>query len=250
MIVMEISFFVLLVTTIVVMIPLFISYQQHLGLEKEILWSTIRGSIQLFLMGYLITWIFSIETGWLLIGLLLLMIYIAAYDSSKRGKWLIRSFVIAFTAITFGEAFSLIVWLIFDVIPFRAQYALPMSGMIIGNTMVITSLSFERLYHEFQQTREQIMGKLALGATIRQASQDLIRSTVRACLIPSIDSFKTIGLVHLPGMMTGMIIAGASPVVAVKYQMIIMLTLMASSVISAFTVSVLSYRYLFKASIF
>lgn len=247
---MEISFFVLLVTATVVMIPLFISYQQHLGLEKEILWSTVRGSVQLLLMGYLITWIFSIETGWLLAGLLLLMISIAAYDSAKRGKWFSHAFVIAFTAIALGEAVSLSVWLIFEVIPFQAQYALPMSGMIIGNTMVITGLSFERLYHEYQHTKDQIMGKLALGATIRQASQDLIQKTVKACLIPSIDSFKTIGLVHLPGMMTGMIIAGASPVVAVKYQMIIMLSLMASSVISALTVSFLSFRYLFKASLF
>ncbi|SEN50402.1 ABC transporter permease [Lihuaxuella thermophila] len=247
---MEISLFVLLATATIVLIPLFISYQQHLGLEKEILWSTLRGSVQLLLMGYVITWIFSIETGWLLTGLLLLMIGIAAENSSKRGKWLNRSFLIAFTAIFLGEAVSLFVWLIFDVVPFRAQYVLPMSGMVIGNTMVITALSFERLYHEFQQTKEQIMGKLALGANIRQASQDLIETTVKSALIPSIDSFKTIGLVHLPGMMTGMIIAGVSPVTAVKYQILIMMSLMASSVTSALTVSFLSYRSLFRASIF
>ncbi|MFC7440572.1 ABC transporter permease [Laceyella putida] len=247
MMAMEISFFVLLATATFVLIPLTVSYQQHLGLEKEILWSTIRGSIQLLLMGYLITWIFSIETGWFLFGLLLLMISIAAHDAAKRGKWLKRSFVFAFAAISFGEAVSLFVWLLFDVVPFRAQYVLPMSGMIIGNTMVITGLSLERLYHEFQHTREQIMGKLALGATIRQASQDLIETAVKASLIPSIDSFKTIGLVHLPGMMTGMIIAGVSPIIAVKYQMIIMLSLMASSVTSALSVSFLCYRYLFRA---
>jgi putative ABC transport system permease protein len=247
---MDIDLAVLMLTATVVIIPLFISYRQHLGMEKDILWSTLRGSVQLLLMGYLIAWIFSIETGWLLAGLLLLIITIASRTASKRGKWLKKPFAIAFISIFLGEAVSLSVWQIFDVVPFQARYILPMSGMIIGNVMVITGLSFERLFREFQQTKDQVMGKLALGATIRQASQDLIETTVKAALIPSIDSFKTIGVVHLPGMMTGMIIAGTSPIIAVKYQIVILLSLMASSVTSALTVSFLSYRRLFKASLF
>jgi putative ABC transport system permease protein len=113
--------------------------------------------------------------------------------------------------------------------------------------MVITGLSFERLFHEFQQSKDQVMLKLYLYNIIRQFSQDMLETTVKAALIPSIDSFKTIGLVHLPGMMTGMIIAGVSPVIAVKYQIVILL---ASSVTSALTVSFLSYRHLYKASMF
>lgn len=247
---MDIDLTVLMLTATVVVIPLFISYRQHLGLEKDLLWSTFRGTAQLLVMGYLIAWIFSIETGWLLAGLLLLIIAIASRDASRRGKWLRNPFRIAFVSIFLGEAVSLSVWLLFGVVPFQARYILPMSGMIIGNVMVIAGLSFERLFREFQQTKDQVMGKLALGATIRQASQDLIETTIKAALIPSIDSFKTIGVVHLPGMMTGMIIAGTSPITAVKYQIVILLSLMASSVTSALAVSFLSYRYLFKGSIF
>ncbi|MBO2531688.1 MAG: hypothetical protein CW342_02120, partial [Thermoactinomycetaceae bacterium] len=153
---MDIDLTVLMLTATVVTIPLFISYRQHLGLEREILWSTLRGSAQLLVMGYLITWIFSIETGWLLAGLLLLIITIASRDAAKRGKWLRNPFGIAFVSIFLGEVVSLSVWLLFGVVPFQARYILPMSGMIIGNVMVITGLSFERLFREFQQTKDQV----------------------------------------------------------------------------------------------
>jgi putative ABC transport system permease protein len=85
-------------------------------------------------------------------------------------------------------------------------------------------------------TKELIMVKLALGAPPPSTSQDLLESTIKASLIPSVDSLKTIGLVHLPGMMTGMIIAGVSPIQAVKYQIIIMFSLMTAAVLSSLTI--------------
>jgi putative ABC transport system permease protein len=240
----------LLVTIALMIVPLSISYQQHLRLEKDILWSSFRGFLQLLLVGYVITFVFSIETWYVLTGLLLLMIMVAAVNASKRGKWLSSSLVIAFTSILIAVVISISLWIIFSVVPFKAQYILPMSGMIIGNSMVICGLTFERMYNDFQQTKEFIIVKLALGATPRQASQELIEKTIKTALIPSIDSFKTTGLVHLPGMMTGMIIAGASPVEAVKYQIVIMFSLMTSAVLSAMMVSFLAYRHFFIRAMF
>lgn len=246
----EVNELALFVTVALLAIPLFISYRQHLQLEKDILWSSARGFIQLLLMGYVIAFIFSIETWYILSGLLLLMVMIAAFNSAKRGKWLRPAPFIAFAGILAAVAVSLSSWLIFGVVPFRAQYVLPMSGMIIGNSLVICGLTFERMYNDFQQTKELILAKLALGATPRQASQELIEKTIRAALIPSVDTFKTIGLVHLPGMMTGMIIAGTSPVEAVKYQIVIMFSLIASAALSAIIVGFLTYKHFFRQAMF
>lgn len=240
----------LLVAFAFMMIPLIISYKQHLALEKDIFWSSLRGFLQLLLMGYAITFIFSIESRYVLSGIILIMILIASSNASARGKWLSSSFTIAFLSILIAVISSLSLWLIFDIVSFKAQYILTMSGMIIGNSLVVTGISFERIYHEFQQTKELIMAKLALGASPRQASQELIEKTIKAAMIPTIDTFKTIGLVHMPGLMTGMIIAGASPVEAVKYQIIIMFSLMSSSALSSITVSFLTYKEFFRKAMF
>jgi putative ABC transport system permease protein len=246
----EVNELALLVTVALVAIPLFISYRQHLQLEKDILWSSFRGFIQLMLMGYFITLIFAIETWYVLTTLLLIMTLIASSNSSKRGKWLPSAFSISFIVILTALLTSVSMWLVFNVVPFKAQYILPMSGMIIGNSMVIAGLTFERIHNDFNHTKNLIMVKLALGATPRQASQDLLESTIKVSLIPSVDSLKTIGLVHLPGMMTGMIIAGASPIEAVKYQIVIMFSLMTAAVLSALTVSFLSYKHFYKRAKF
>lgn len=241
-----VSNWALFITAALLSIPLLISYHQRLRLEKEIWLSTIRGFIQLLLLGYIITLLFSLETWYVIIGLLFFMMLIAAFSAGKRGAWLRGSVRIAFIGICAAEAVSLMLWLTFGIVPFTAQYVFPMSGMIIGNAMVTSALTFERMDNEFKQTKDQIWGKLALGATPRQASQELLQTTIKAALIPSLDIFKTIGLVQIPGMMTGMIMAGASPIDAVRYQIVIMFSLLSSAVLSAMIVSYLSYRQFYK----
>lgn len=145
-------------------------------------------------------------------------------------------------AILTAELLSVAIWVTFDIVDYKAQYILPMSGMIIGSSMVAVSLVFDRLKREFDLTKELIMGKLALGATSRQASQELIEETVKAALIPNTEAMKTIGLVQLPGMMTGAIIAGASPV--------IVLTAYGNTAITAIVVCFLTYPAFFKQRMF
>lgn len=246
----DISYFALLAALLFVLVPILASYRQNLGVSKEIALSSLRGFIQLLLIGYVIGFIFSIETWYILIGIILLMIIIAAKNSAKRGKKFTHAFIIAVMAIMGAELVSVSLWLLFDVVDFKAQYILPMSGMIIGGSMTIASLTFERILNEFELTKELVLAKLALGANPRQACQEIIEKTIKAALIPSIESMKTIGLIHLPGMMTGVIIAGASPIIAVKYQLVILLTSMATSAITAILVSFFSYPKFFKQKMF
>ena len=246
----DISYLALLAAFLFMLIPFWLSYKQKLGISKEMMLASIRAFVQLTIIGYIITFVFSIKTPILFLAIIFMMIVIAARTSAKRGSDFCHSFWIAFAALVAAEAASVTIWVIFDIVDFEAQYILPMSGMIIGSSMVAVSLVFDRLKREFDSTKELIMGKLALGATRRQASQELIESTVKSAMIPSMEGMKTIGLVQLPGMMTGAIIAGASPVIAVKYQLVIALTTFGNTAITAIIVSFLTYTAFFKQRMF
>ncbi|MEM1502490.1 iron export ABC transporter permease subunit FetB [Domibacillus sp. 8LH] len=246
----DISYAALLAAFLFMLIPFWLSYKQKLGISKEMMTASIRAFVQLTVIGYIITFVFSIENPILFLFIIFIMIVIASRTSAKRGDAFERSLWIAFAALVAAEAASVVIWVTFDIVDFEAQYVLPMSGMIIGSSMVAVSLVFDRLKREFDSTKELIMGKLALGATRRQASQELIEATVKAALIPSMEGMKTIGLVQLPGMMTGAIIAGASPVVAVKYQLVIALTTFGNTAITAMIVSFLAYPAFFKQRMF
>lgn len=246
----DISHAALLITCIFILIPIWVSYQQNLGIAREIALSTLRGAIQLIVIGYVITYVFSIES-WYALGLFILtMIMIAGRNCARRGKQFPHAFAIASAAILVAEVISVSVWLMFDIIDAKAQYILPMSGMIIGGSMIVASVTFERMLNEFKLTKQMILAKLALGANPRQACQEMIKATVKAALIPNIETMKSTGLIHLPGMMTGAIIAGASPIIAVKYQLVILVSSMSTSAITALLVSFLSYPSFFKQKMF
>ena len=108
--------------------------------------------------------------------------------------------------------------------------------MIIGNSMVASALTLNRIKAELENRREEIQVLLGLGATARQASGTSLQAAVKSAMIPTIDSMKTVGLVQLPGMMTGLIIGGATPVEAVKYQILVLFMLTTAVSLTAMTV--------------
>ncbi len=246
----NIHYSALLASFLFMAIPFWLSYKQKLGVSKEMLVAASRAFVQLMLIGYIITFVFSIQQPAIFSLLTLVMIFIAARACAKRGKEFSHSFWIAAFAIAAAEIVSISIWVLFHIIEFKAQYILPMSGMVIGSSMTAASLAFDRLKQEFDLTKELIMGKLALGATNRQASQELIEATVKATLIPNIETMKTMGLVQLPGMMTGAIIAGADPVIAVKYQLVIVFTIFGNAAITAIMVCFFTYPAFFKQKMF
>jgi putative ABC transport system permease protein len=114
---------------------------------------------------------------------------------------------------------------------YKPQYFIPIGGMIIGNSMTAIAISLDRLFSDIKNQRDQIELFLSLGATYQEATVKIFRDAIQAGMIPSINAMMTVGLVKLPGMMTGQILGGVNPLVAVKYQIIVMLTLVASTVI-------------------
>ncbi|WP_312113443.1 ABC transporter permease [Brevibacillus reuszeri] len=228
-----------------VLIALLLSLWQKLGLEKEIAIGTIRSTIQLLLIGYVLNFVFHSDNVFFIVILIIMMISVASWNAASRGKNLPGIFWrIAFSlAITELVTMGLMVTLGL-VIP-TPQYLIPMSGMIIGSSMIVSSLFLTHMNREVDTAKGEIETLLSLGASTRQAVQGVLKRAVKASMIPTFDTMKTIGLVQLPGMMTGMIVAGASPIEAVRYQILIMLSFSSSAAISAVLISLLSYRLWF-----
>ncbi|WLR49778.1 iron export ABC transporter permease subunit FetB [Bacillus tianshenii] len=232
-----------------VFIPMLLSYLYALKVEKEIIWASIRGSVQLFAIGYVLTYLFSLPPGYGISMMLFVMITVAVLNASKRGEGLPQVRLKAFLTLFSIEALVLSMWLIFDMVSFQAEEVIPMSGMVIGNSMVAIGLALERLKNEFTEGKGRILAALSLGASPKDASKIIVRKTLRAAMLPNIDGLKTIGLVQLPGMMTGLILGGVSPIDAIRYQLVISLSIFSSVTLSAMFITGMMYQSFFNKDI-
>ncbi len=156
----------------------------------------------------------------------------------KRGKGLEGILWRIIFAVTTTEALTMVLLLRLHIIQPTPQYIIPISGMTIGNAMVVSGLFLNQMNREVQTSGGEIDALLSLGATPRQAIQQSLKRSIKSSMIPTIDGMKTVGLVQLPGMMTGMIVAGADPVEAVKYQILIMFAFFFLSCIDRYSTGV------------
>lgn len=233
-------------TLLFVVLAMGISMWQKLGLEKDMVIATVRATVQLLIIGYILKAVFSLNNVIFTVLMLTLMIVVAAQNASRRGKGLKGTFWRLFAGIAITEIVTQAILLSFHVIPSKPSYVIPISGMIIGNSMVASGLFLNRLKAETQSQRQQILVLLSLGASPKQASRAVLKRAIKSSMIPTIDSTKTMGLVQLPGMMTGQIIAGANPVQAVRYQLLIVFAIIASAAITSMVVGFLTYPLLFN----
>jgi len=231
-------------TLLFVMATMLISVWQKLDLEKEIAIGTVRAAIQLLVIGYILQYIFRTEHTIYLILMVTIMIAVASWNAARRGVGMQGIIWRIALAIATTESLMMLLLLGLNIIEPSPQYIIPVSGMTIGNAMVVSGLFVNQLKREAQASRGEIEVLLTLGATAGQALQEVRKKAVKFSMIPAIDSMKTVGLVQLPGMMTGMIIAGADPVEAVRYQILIVFSFAASAAITSMLLSVLCYRLL------
>jgi putative ABC transport system permease protein len=228
-------------TLVFVAVAFFISLWQKLGLERDLFVGTLRSAVQLLLVGYVLQYVFKSNHP-LIVGLILfVMIGVATWNAGKRGEGLRGIYLRIGISILTTEAVTLGLLLGLKIIPFTTQFIIPISGMTIGNAMVVSSLYLNQMKRETVSARGEAETLLALGASPRQAVHDLLKRSVKASMIPTIDGMKTVGLVQLPGMMTGMIVAGASPLDAVRYQILIMFAFASSAALTSILLSLLSY---------
>ncbi len=243
----NISITSLLISSSLVLVALFFSYWQKLKLEKETIISVIRAVVQLVIVGYILEYIFGFKNPVFTTLLILFMIFNASYNAAKRGKAIKRGLIISFLSIVVGTIVTLSILLLSKTIQYEPYQIIPVSGMIISNAMVALGLCYKQIVSDFKNKREEVETKLSLGADILPSSIEIIRDSIKTGMLPTIDSAKTLGIVSLPGMMTGLILAGSSPMEAIKYQIMVTFMLLSTTSISSFIACYLSYRSFFNS---
>ncbi|MHB8171959.1 MAG: ABC transporter permease [Thermincolia bacterium] len=183
-----------------------LSVWQHLGLHKDIIIGSLRAAVQLIAVGYVLQLVFSLHSWPFMVLMVGVMILVAALNIRKRGEGLPGVLAAIIIALVLTEVLSMLILLGLEIIKPIPQYVIPISGMIVGNAMVVCGLLLNRMKAEVAARRPEIEVALSLGATPKEAVMGVLKNAIRAAMIPSIDSMKTLGLVQLPGMMTGQII--------------------------------------------
>jgi len=243
----------LLLALSLIAVAVVLSRRSRLGLEKDLIWGAIRGAAQLIAIGYALLLLFDHEhPAWVLL-LLCVMLTAAGATAARRVEHGPRGRVLfprATVAIGVGALIALVP-VFAAIVPlhpwYEARYVVPISGMMLSNAMNTVALVFERIFASARSESDQIEALLALGATPRQALHPQMRATLRAALLPTINGLLTVGLVALPGMMTGQIVSGTAPVQAVRYQIVILYQLVAVAAVAGFVAVTFARRLLFTA---
>ncbi len=226
-----------------------ISALLRLGLLRALLWGTVRTVVQLLLIGHALVFIFSIDNPLVLAATVALMCFAAAHAARARTPHVTtHPFALAYLSLLASTAIVsvMVCALIIRAEPwYSARVAIPISGMILGNAMNGITLALDRLAAEVRSRAREIESLLLLGASPWEAARDAVKTALRAGMIPTINALKTVGLVFLPGMMTGQILGGVDPLIAVRYQIVVMLMLAAAVAIGSLILLGLYYRRLF-----
>ncbi|MDD3493188.1 MAG: iron export ABC transporter permease subunit FetB [Candidatus Thermoplasmatota archaeon] len=240
---------VLLGASVLLVLVVVISVIKNMGIAREMLLAVLKGGGQLLAIALFLTFLFGFDQWYFLIWLLLgTMVAVSGHTAARRAADMPGAFQVTTPAILAGAAAALVVLAFSRAMPLHPQFIVPLAGMAFGNSMKICSLSLERLMREVRANRTAIETALSLGATSRQALEEYGKISVKASLIPTIDSLKTLGIIFIPGAMAGLLIAGTDPLVAAEYQIIVYLMIVGGGIISSLLASTLSRPKLFTAA--
>lgn len=224
-----------------------ISRWQRVKLERDMAVATVRSFAQLLAVGYVLEFVFS-GHGWLTPLALLVMVATAALTSGARARRVPGSRVIAAAAVTAAAAATLGVLAAARIVPISARAIIPLGSMVITAAMNTTSLVMTRLHDDLAANRREVEARLSLAHSSRRAALPWLRAALRSAMLPSVDQTKVVGLVALPGAMTGMILAGASPLAAIRLQLVVMYMLLGGNAFAALVAATLTARRLFTPS--
>ena len=242
----DVSYLSLFLALSLVLVALIISSKEKLGLTKDIIASVLRTIVQLTVVGYLLYYIFDVDNVLLTLAMVLVIVYNASRQVDKRNPNHKKRFHQSFLAIFLATGLTLTVLILSGAIQFLPSQIIPITGMIASNSMVAIGLCYREMNSLFRDQRQQVLEKLALGAPVKLASASIVRQSIRTAMQPTIDSAKTVGLVSLPGMMSGLIFAGVSPIFAIKYQIMVMFMLLSATSLGAVIAAYFAYRTYFN----
>ncbi len=227
-----------------------ISLVLRLDLEKRLAVAVVRVCLQLTLTGFVLKYVFAAENGAVVLLILLLMLLVAARNAVARpGRTYRGAFAQAFFTLILSGLVTgaFITQVVIRVDPwYEPRYVIPLLGMILGNSLTGIALALDQMLQTLVEQRLRIETDLALGATRWEAARGVIVESVRRGMIPTINSMMVMGIVFLPGMMTGQILGGESPLGAVKYQILIMFAIAGAVALGCIGLTLLTYRRLFN----
>lgn len=220
----------LVVSVFLLVVVILISAHQRLGITRNFIIASIRGAVQLTLLALVIQAVFKVEGPWLSIGVLLAMVVLASRVSSRYAKEMPKSWFLVACALAGGAAVSLVPLVAVGAVEDAPRYLIPLGGIIIGNTMNAASIFFHRYFAEEKHRSRDAVAK-------NELLRDSYKEALKASLIPAIDSTKMSGLVFLPGVFLGMILAGESPIAAIKIQIVILYIVLSSYCLVCFSLA-------------
>ncbi|TVQ45383.1 MAG: iron export ABC transporter permease subunit FetB [Gloeocapsa sp. DLM2.Bin57] len=213
----------------------------RLGLESQLILATGRSLLQLMVVGYFLTIIFALNNPLLVVLLLGVMLTIAAIVARNRISQKLKGLIpTVWLSLLAGSAFTLAYALLLIIQPnpwYEPQYLIPLMGMVLGQAMNSASVAGERLVSLITRNRQEIETHLCLGATPTQAIVSYRQEAIRAGFIPILNQMMVVGIVSLPGMFTGQVLAGANPLNAASYQILILFMIALSNLITLLLVT-------------
>ncbi|MFU8769789.1 MAG: ABC transporter permease [Desulfotignum sp.] len=226
-----------------------VSLWGRLNLEKPLIIGAVRCGVQLTAMGYVLRFVFDVKSAWIVMGLFCLMVVFAVRIVKGNVKerqipFVLTSFLVMLTV--YAAISAVVTGVIVGTSPWwDPRYFIPLAGMVVGNSMTALGLSLDRLFSDLKTKQDQVEMCLSLGGTAREASQEIVTDALKAGMIPSINSLAGVGLVFLPGMMTGQILSGSDPMLAIRYQIVVMFMLVASTALTVTAVLAIVRRRCF-----
>jgi putative ABC transport system permease protein len=250
--VLALSWLDLALASALVLVAMAISAWQRLGLVRGFAIGAVRATVQLIAVGYVLSFLIATRRWYLVLATLLVMLLAATVTATDRQKWGRASlFVISGAGMLLGAGITLayVDAVVLSLHPwYDPQYLIPLFGMIIGNSMTAAALAAERLNAEMELRRGEVESYLALGASPARASAEPVRRSLVAAMIPTLNMLMVVGLVSLPGMMTGQVIAGSSPLTAVRYQIVVVFMLAGAVAVTSVVVALWYRRTFFTAA--
>jgi putative ABC transport system permease protein len=222
-----------------------LSFWRRAELEGDLAIAVLRSFVQLTAVGYVIQAIFDSDSLWLVAALLSVMVVLGAFTARGRAKGVPGALAPLMLALGAAAIVTLGMVIALGVFEPEPRYLVPVGGMVIGNAMTAAAVALNRLGDEVRTHAGLIEATLALGATSRQAVRGLVTRSLRSGMIPLIDQTKTTGVIAFPGIMVGMLLAGAEPLDAVRLQLILLWVLLGSVAVAALIAVSLGYRGFF-----
>jgi putative ABC transport system permease protein len=225
----QLSPFQLLLALGMILMAIALSVWQRLGLEWNLAIATGRTILQLLAVGYVLAIVFTLRNPWAVLAILLVMLTIATVVARNRiSKKIPHLIPIVGGALFFSTTVTLAYVNLVVLQPevwYEPQYVIPIAGMLLGNAMNAGAIAGERFVSTLNQSRLAIETHLCLGATPREAIANYRQEAIKAGLIPIINAMTVVGIVTLPGIITGQLLSGIDPLNAAAYQMLIMFML-------------------------